>query len=456
MPGRRYYFSTRDLLTMAALAALGGVVSTYVNTIGDVFQSVLGFAGTTQWAAGLHVLWLVLAVGLTGKQGAGTITGVLKGGVELLSGNTHGLLIVLVDVVAGLLVDVGFLPFRDKRALPAYCLAGGLSSASNVFVFQLFASLPADLLAYGALLVVGAVAFGSGVLFGGLLGRVLTNALRRAGVIRDGPEVPMRRPLYAAVLIGAALLSIGLALFLRHALRGPAAVHVGGVVEAPFDYPNEHGDITIVTAEGTLRGVTSLYSGVPLLALIERAHPDPGTALVLVEASDGYAFFLDMAEVQENAGLLLSPQGQGDEASYDIVGASNSKAWVRGVARIVVVGPATLEVSGALERPAAFDPNDWQYEMDGARLEVADGPVKAQGVALGTVLQSMGPRPEATRVVLHTQGGTASTTELSLEQVLSDEDIRIFVLIGEGGVSFAIARVDGQVITPHVVRIEVR
>ena len=77
----RYYYSTRDLLMMAALAALGGVASTYINALGDAVQSVVGFAGTTQWAAGLHVLWLILAVGLTGKQGAGTITGVLKGAV---------------------------------------------------------------------------------------------------------------------------------------------------------------------------------------------------------------------------------------------------------------------------------------------------------------------------------------------------------------------------------------
>ena len=63
MSQRRYHFTTRDLLMMAALAAMGGVTSTYVNAVGDIFQSVTGFAGTTQWAAGLHVLWLTLAVG---------------------------------------------------------------------------------------------------------------------------------------------------------------------------------------------------------------------------------------------------------------------------------------------------------------------------------------------------------------------------------------------------------
>jgi len=51
------------------------LISDEVNAIGDFFQSILGFAGTTQWVAGLHVLWLTLAVGLTRKQGAGTLTG---------------------------------------------------------------------------------------------------------------------------------------------------------------------------------------------------------------------------------------------------------------------------------------------------------------------------------------------------------------------------------------------
>ena len=57
-----YYFSTKDLLFIAGFSAIGGVASTYINMIGDFFQSLLGFAGTTQWAAGLHVLWILLAV----------------------------------------------------------------------------------------------------------------------------------------------------------------------------------------------------------------------------------------------------------------------------------------------------------------------------------------------------------------------------------------------------------
>ena len=255
MKRTKTYFTTRDLLMMAALAALGGVVSTYVNAIGDFMQSILGFAGTTQWAAGLHVLWLTLAVGLTRKQGAGTMTGILKGGVELLTGNTHGLLIVLVDVVAGLMVDLGFLPFRSKDSLAAYCLAGGLAAVSNVFVFQLFASVPADTLAYWAMLLVAGVALLSGVLFGGVLSRGLVNALRRAGVVKDAAPEPAGRRVYPIFLVAAFLLTVALAIYLRGALRGPETVHVGGAVDAPYDYPVEHGDLGEMHGRGhTARG----------------------------------------------------------------------------------------------------------------------------------------------------------------------------------------------------------
>jgi energy-coupling factor transport system substrate-specific component len=437
---------------MAALAALGGVVSTYVNAVGDVFQSIFGFAGTTQWAAGLHVLWLTLAVGLTRKQGAGTITGLLKGGVELLTGNTHGLLVVLVDVVAGLLVDLGFLPFRKKDSLAAYCLAGGLASASNVFVFQLFASVPSDTLAYWALLLVAGVAALSGVLFAGLLSRGLLNALRRAGVVKDAAPAPMGSA-YPGFLLVAALLTVVLTVYLRGALKGPPVVHIGGAVEAPYDYPGEHGDLATTTAEGTLREVTGKYDGVPIRELLAPAQPQPDASLLLVRATDGYAFFISMDEVRENDALLLSPQGEGDEASYNVVAAQNSKAWVRGVEELVVVGASTLEVSGALESPAPYDPDDWQFEMDAVSLDLGDGPRKLQGVSLGKVLASMGPGEAAEAVVVDASDGPIS---LALDEVLADDDLRLFTVIGEDDVTFALARMDGEVLTARVTRIEVR
>jgi energy-coupling factor transport system substrate-specific component len=453
MDQRRTYFTTRDLLMMAALAALGGVVSTYVNAIGDFFQSIFGFAGTTQWAAGLHVLWLTLAVGLTRKQGAGTVTGFLKGLVELLTGNTHGLLVVLVDIVAGFLVDLGFLPFRKKDSLAAYCLAGGLASASNVFVFQLFAAVPADTLAYWALLLVAAVAFLSGVLFAGVLARALVGALRRAGVVKDSPPVPMSRRVYPVFLVAAGLLTVALTLFLREVRQGPTTVHVGGAVDAPYHYPLVHSDVAQTTAEGTLREVTAKYTGAPIQELVRRAQPQPGASLLLIRASDGYAFFVGMDEVEDNDSLLLAPEGEGDETSYNIVGARNSKAWVRGVSELTVISSATLAVTGALRHPAPYDPDDWQFKMDATRLDLGNGPRKLQGAPLGQVLQAMEPDAGAETVLVETDNDMVS---LPLSDVLGDDDLRIFTLLGEEDVSFALARMSGEVFAAPVVGIEVR
>jgi DMSO/TMAO reductase YedYZ molybdopterin-dependent catalytic subunit len=199
--------------------------------------------------------------------------------------------------------------------------------------------------------------------------------------------------------------------------------------------------------------VTAQYHGVPVRDLLARAQPRPGASLVLVRATDGYAFFLGMDEVRDNDALLLSPQGEGDEASYNLVGAMNSKAWVRSVEELVVVGAATLEVSGALDAAGPYDPDDWQFDMDSTRLDLGDGPRKLQGVPLGEVLAAMKPQARAETVLLHTGGEPLS---VSLADVLADEDIRLFTVIGEANVTFALARMDGEVLAAEVTGIEVK
>jgi DMSO/TMAO reductase YedYZ molybdopterin-dependent catalytic subunit len=241
--------------------------------------------------------------------------------------------------------------------------------------------------------------------------------------------------------------------YLRGALRGPTTVQIGGAVDAAYDYPTEHGDLATATAEGTLREVTGKYDGVPMRELLALAEPQSGASLLLVRATDGYAFFISMDEVRDNDALLLSPQGEGEEASYNVVGAQNSKAWVRGVEELVVVGASTLEVSGALEAPAPYDPDDWQFEMDAVGLDLGDGPRKLQGVSLGKVLASMQPKEGAGTVVLDTGDGPVS---LPLSEVLADDDLRLFTVIGEADVTFALARMDGEVLAGQVTSIEVR
>jgi DMSO/TMAO reductase YedYZ molybdopterin-dependent catalytic subunit len=253
-------------------------------------------------------------------------------------------------------------------------------------------------------------------------------------------------------LVVAILLTVTLTFYLRGALRGPTTVHVGGAVEAAYDYPTEHSDLGAIAAEGTLREVTANYEGVPIRELLARAQPLPGASLLLVRASDGYAFFISLDEVENNDALLLAPQGE-EEVSYNIVGAQNSKAWIRGVTELSVVGASALEVGGALDKAGPYVPGDWQFEMDATRIDLGDGPRKLQGVPLGMVLATMEPQESATTVLVHTHDEPLS---LPLAEVLADDSLRLFTVIGQENVTTALARMEGEILTPEVLRIEVQ
>jgi len=446
----RYYFSTRDLLIMAVLAGLGGVASTAINALGDAVQAVLGFAGTTQWAAGLHVTFLLLAVGLTHKDGSATVTGCLKGGVELLSGNTHGMIVVLVDVVAGLLVDWVFFLARDREARWSHILAGGLAAASNVFVFQLFASAPEDVLAF--VWGIAAVAFVSGAVLGGVLAHALLAVLRRNALVRPVPAVPSSRRRTAFALGILAALAVGGGAWLRASLAGPPEVAVTGACAAPYAYRSDAG-LEIVTLNLELQGMKRRATGVRLRDVLAAAQPDATANSVLVLASDGYSFFITLREVAENDQLLLAHRGEGKEVSYDIVGAANSKAWVRNVVELRLVPQALVEVSGEVDRPFPYNPEDWQTAMDNARLDLGDGTKKLQGVPLREVMAKWEPTADATVVRLLSSTGEVAT--LPLADVMADGDLRIWNVDAPQGITFAVATASGTVHALDVVAIVV-
>lgn len=454
MNTRRYYYSTRDLLIMAAMAALGGIASTYINFIGDFFQSALGFAGTTQWAAGLHVLWLVLAVGLTGKAGAGTITGVLKGAVELLTGNTHGLVVVLVDITAGMLVDIGLLPFRRKHRWLAYAFAGGIASASNVFVFQLFAAVPADMIGYGLIGLIAGVAFLSGVVFGGLLGSSLLSALRKAGLAVDQAHPPAGRSRLVALLGSAFLLAAGVFGYLKlsAADAGSVGVLVTGAVDAPYRFQMDTTTLEEQAVQLDRDGAAVTYRGFSLQDIIREAEPDPAFDTVLLTGSDGYTFFISSEELH-SAGILLQPGGSGRSTVYNVVGPASRKAWVNGVVEIQLILSEPLLLASSGEE-AFLQPADWVSEMDSTRLELESGTGKFQGVPLSLVLDESFQLGGCTEAAAVSRAGSQAV--FSMDEIYSDDGIRIFLVFTDGKLSYALAHLDGEVYMENLERIEIR
>ena len=438
---------------MAVLAALGGVASTYINALSDTIQAILGFAGASQWAAGLHVIWIVLAFAITGKPGTGTLTGILKGSVELMSGNSHGIIILLIDLVAGLLVDFGFLIFRNKRNLLPYLVAGGLASGSNVLVFQIFATLPSNILAASAIAILFVVAFASGCVFAGVIPSLLIKSLAKAGVVRIEQPTQKNRKISWYVLSGVFVIAILLAIFLKAQLQGPEQIPVNGTVATTYGFPNSDKPIEQVTHQMEYKGTLTEYTGYPLKAIIETAGPTADADTLLIEATDGYAFLLSFDELNSNDNIMIVQSGSGKNATYDMVGPESSKAWIRSVARLTVIASDELVFRNAAGSEYIFVSDDWLLEMDSTQIALPDGSQKLQGVSVWKVVSTAFPGQAPIEIQFSNQNDGVT---LSWEELNENDNIRLFTVIGEDSISYALAKMSGDVVLFPVTQIDIQ
>lgn len=449
---KTFYFSTRDLLIMAVLAALGGVTSTYVNNLGNAVRAILGFPGGTQWAAGLHTIWIVLAMGILRKTGTGTAIGILKGVVELMSGNSHGVIILLINLVAGLLVDFGFLVFKNKPSLPAYVLAGALSAGSNVIIFQLFATLPINILAVSAILILTLAASISGVIFSGVAPFYIVNALIKANVVKVRQQVVENRRVGWYVLLGVFVLASLLTVYLQSVLRGSPTIQISGAIEKPIEFSSQAVPVDLVTRQMLYRGVTTEYTGVLLQDVVDYTQPLPSADTLLIEASDGYAFLISLDELRSNPNILVVQKGHGQKTSYDLVGPESSKAWVRNVVKITVSTAQGLPIISPSGETQLFEPENWLDAMDSTQVALPGGSQKLQGVPLWKVIDALRlpEAPQAVRAHSHQESRSFAWQEVS-----GDDGLRIFTIIADDGFAYVLGTMSGEVLLHPLTTIEV-
>lgn len=447
-----FYFRTRDLLIMAVLAAMGGVASTYINTLGDAVHAALGMPGASQWAAGLHVIWIVLGVGMLRKPGTGIVIGILKGAVELMSGNSHGIIILLVDLVAGLLVDFGFLLFRNKQKLLPYIIGGGLASGSNVLVFQIFATIPSNTVGLTAIGILFVVAIISGVLFAGITPFMLVNSLTKAGVVTV-PEPPeQKQKIGWWILSGVLILAILLAFFLRINLQGPKSIHISGAVEHPYQFPGDEFYSEQVTRQMEYRDVMTEYSGYSLSELVEHAQPSPSADTISIKASDGYAFLISFEELKTNPNILLVTNGKGKDASLDIVGPESSKAWVRNVEQIAVIASEGLTIIQPSAEIRQFIPDEWISEMDSTQVALPEGSKKLQGVPVWKIVEAYAETQQPETIILRSDADELTFSWLDIQD---NDDLRVFSAIDESGISFVLAEMSGDILLFPLTEMEI-
>jgi hypothetical protein len=174
---------------------------------------------------------------------------------------------------------------------------------------------------------------------------------------------------------------------------------------------------------------------------------------VLLSASDGYAFLISRKELADNPDIILQVQGQGKNQVYNLVGPASKKAWVNGVVEVRLLQSTPLPLIFD-QMVILFGPADWVSEMDSTRLDVGSGNKKYQGVPLGLLLDPGLSSGEYTQVVASNDQGQEAL--LSLEEVLGDDGIRIFLLLDQGVMSYALAYLDGEVYLVGVEKIEIR
>jgi ABC-type thiamin/hydroxymethylpyrimidine transport system permease subunit len=448
------YFTTRDLMMMATLAAMGGIASTYINLIGDFFQSFLGFAGTTQWAAGLHIIWLMLAAALINKAGAATATGIIKGFVELLSGNTHGLLVLIIDVSAGLIIDLILLPQKDKKPGMLFFLAAGLASASNVFIFQFFASIPKDILTFLAILVTSSVSFLSGVIFGGFLVKGLLISLEKIGLYTVQQRPPSSKKIWPVVIgITAILLIAGSGWFYFKQQTNTQTIAIDGNVANPYQFPDKANVIPEIEVQASINNATRKYTGYPLSKIIDFAKPLDNSGDLQITASDGYSFFIPMEEVYSNNNLIITQEKAGSNALFNIVGALSSKAWVRGINEIKLIKINGIEVKGKVSNPFVFVPDQWVPEMDSTAVNVNGETKKLQGVPLENLWEKAQPTDRATLMVLLSLN---NAYEIGKDKFLANDSIRIFINLTPQGTQYLLGTMTGELIFDGITSIEIK
>jgi hypothetical protein len=162
------------------MAALGIAVKAVVTPVIHLASAPLFIPGGAL-AGGLYMMWLIMAVGITGKLGSATLAGLVQAILVMLTGvgGSHGILSLVSYTLPGMAIDAWLLISRHRLCcLPCAfisCILANLcgTTAVNVIFFRL-PMIP-------LLLSLAVAAFSGGM--GGVLSWHLLNALRKYDIL---------------------------------------------------------------------------------------------------------------------------------------------------------------------------------------------------------------------------------------------------------------------------------
>lgn len=348
---RSYYFETVDLVIIALFAALGGVSSAFIGYIGRLFGTIIGLpVGGGQLFSGLHIFWLVLVFLLTNRKvGAVTLTGIIKGFVELFLASVHGIIVIYIAigeaiVFEAVILGLTFLFQSKKLHHLTIAIAAGFSAASNVFI-QLFTYLGAALPSEWFLLILG-FSFFSGVGFGGYFGLALFRLFQKSALLNWRYEqkdqvLPFFGKMFQISSLGVfsimIVVLIGSIMINYQPFHDKYSIDIIGNVQYPFVYRSidfQEYEMTIIAEQiSTIaHHPPQNYTGVPLSIILAKAEPLNHNYTAKIIGSDAYFAIFTSQEI-ESTPIILSVQ----ETGLRLIAADfPAERWVKQVIRIEI------------------------------------------------------------------------------------------------------------------------
>ncbi len=181
--GWNFKYTTRDIVIIAVIAAIAGVVNTGVGNVWYLANSSMGplggalLQGAFMWAYVL-VMWLVR------KPGAAIFLGLIETAVEVLLGNASGIGTLGWGLTQGLGVEavMAISNYKNFSIWAALAAGAAASQFGTVWTAVLFGWDPAAANSVWLAIPINLI---SGLVISGLLGYYLAKALARTGLIRS-------------------------------------------------------------------------------------------------------------------------------------------------------------------------------------------------------------------------------------------------------------------------------
>jgi len=177
-------YSTRNIVIIAIIAAIAGVVNTGVGNVWYLLNTSLGplggdlLQGAFMWA-------YVLAAYLVRKPGAALLVGVIESSVEILLGNAAGIGTLGWGLSQGIGIEAVILicGYKKYGMLTALLAGAAASQFGTLWSAILYGWDPATAKSVWLAMPIN---LASGVLISGLLGYFLYKAIVRTKLIRSG------------------------------------------------------------------------------------------------------------------------------------------------------------------------------------------------------------------------------------------------------------------------------